>query len=74
MHGNQVPLIELSFIDNFSRKKLSLNLTKEVGGLQQEEYMFEKCRDNKYFLINLDQNLALSCPKKGGDRSLSHPL
>ena len=53
MHGNQVPVIELSFIDNFSWKKLSLNLTREVAGLEQEEYMFEKCRDNKYFLINL---------------------
>ena len=54
MHGNQVPVIELSFIDNFSWKKLSLNLTREIAGLEQEEYMYENCRDNKYFLINLD--------------------
>ena len=54
MHGNQVPVIELSFIDNFSWKKLSLNLIREVAGLEQEEYMYENCRDNKYFLINLD--------------------
>ena len=54
MHGNQGPVIELSFIDNFSCKKLSLNLTREVAGLEQEEYMSEKCQDNKYFLINLD--------------------
>ena len=53
MHGNQVPVIELSFIDNFSWKKLSLNLTREIAGLEQEEYMYENCRDNKYFLINL---------------------
>ena len=54
MHGNQVPVIELSFIDNFSWKKLSLNLIREVAGLEQEEYMYENCRDNKYFLIYLD--------------------
>ena len=40
MHGNQVPVIELSFIDNFSRK----NLIREVAGLEQEEYMYENCR------------------------------
>ena len=54
MHGNQAAVIELSFIGNYSRKKLSLNLTGEVVGFQQEEYMCENCRDNKYFLINLD--------------------
>ena len=69
MHGNQVPVIELSFINNYSWKKLSLNLAREVEGLQQEEYMYENCRDDKYFVINLDirsweerlgyQNLAL---------------
>ena len=53
-HGNQVPVIELSFIDNYSSKELSLNLTREVEGLQQEEYMYGNCRDNKCFLINLD--------------------
>ena len=42
MHGNQ--LIELSFIDNYSWKKLSLNLMEEVARLQQEEYMRENCR------------------------------
>ena len=46
--------MELSFIDNYSWKKLLLNLTKEVVGLQQEEYMRENCRDNKYSLMNLD--------------------
>ena len=54
MHGNQVPVTELSFIDNYSRKKLSLNLIREAAGLQQEGYMYENCWDNKYFLINLD--------------------
>ena len=39
----------------YSWKKLSLNLIKEVGGLlQQEEYLRENCRGNKYFLMNLD--------------------
>ena len=52
IHGNK--LIELSFIDNYSWKKLSLNLIKEVAGLQQEECMRENCRGNKYFLMNLD--------------------
>ena len=52
MHGNQ--LIELSFIDNYSWKKLSLNLIEEVARLQQEEYMRENCRGKKYFLKNLD--------------------
>ena len=33
---------------------LSPNLTREIAGLEQEEYMYENCRDNKYFLINLD--------------------
>ena len=33
---------------------MSLNLIKEVPGLQQEEYMRENCRGNKYFLMNLD--------------------
>ena len=54
MHGNQVLVIELSFIDNFSWKKLLLNLIREVAGLLQEENMYENCWDNKYFLINLD--------------------
>ena len=54
MYGNQVPVIELSFIDNFSWKKLSLNLTREIAVLEQEEYMYENCRDNKYLQINLD--------------------
>ena len=54
MHGNQVPVIGLSFIDNYSLKRLSLNLTREVAGLQLEECVYENCRDNKYFLINLD--------------------
>ena len=54
MHANQVPVIELSFIDNYFRKKLSLNLIREAAGLQQEGYMYENCWDNKYFLINLD--------------------
>ena len=49
MHGNQVPVIELSFIDNFSWKKLSLNLTREVAGLHQEEYMYENCRKINIF-------------------------
>ena len=57
MHGNQVPVIELSFMDNFSWKKLSLNLTKEIAELEQEEYMYENFRDNKYFLINLDTDV-----------------
>ena len=67
MHGNQ--LIEFSFIDNYSWKKLSLNFIEEVAGLQQDEYMRENCRGNKYLLMNLDirskeerlgyQNLAL---------------
>ena len=35
MHGNQVPVIELLFVDNFSWKKLSLNLTRQVAGLEQ---------------------------------------
>ena len=78
MHGNQVPVIELSFIDNYCSKELSLNLTREVAGLQQEEYMYENCRDNKCFLINLDIHPKLgttvwlpkfgsvkSCRKKG---------
>ena len=50
-HANQ--LIELSFIDNYSWKKLSLNLIEEVEGLL-EEYMRENGRGNKYFLMNLD--------------------
>ena len=29
-------------------------MTREIAGLEQEEYMYENCRDNKYFLINLD--------------------
>ena len=53
MHENLVSIIELSFIDNYFWKQLSLNLTREVGGFQQEEYMYETSRDNKYFLINL---------------------
>ena len=57
MYGNQVPVIELSFIDNFSWKKLLLSLTREIAGLEQEEYMYENCRDNKYFLINLDNEV-----------------
>ena len=44
MHINQVPVIELSFIDNFSGKKLSQNLTREIAGLEQEEYMYENCQ------------------------------
>ena len=31
-----------------------LNLIEEVAGLQQEEYMRENCRRNKYFPMNLD--------------------
>ena len=52
MHGNQ--LVELSFIDNYSWKKLSLDLIEEVARLQQEEYMLENWRGKKYFLMNLD--------------------
>ena len=50
-------------------KKLSLHLIREVTGLQQEEYVCENRRYNKYFLMDLDirskeqrlgnQNLAL---------------
>ena len=29
-------------------------MIEEVVGLQQEEYMRENCRGNKYFLMNLD--------------------
>ena len=29
-------------------------MTRKVAGLQQEGYMYENCRDNKYFLIDLD--------------------
>ena len=29
-------------------------MTREIAGLEQEEYMYEKYRDNKYLLINLD--------------------
>ena len=76
MRGNQV--IELSFIDDYSWKKLLLNLTREVAELQQEEYMYENCLDNKYLQRN---NTGLPkfgslrlCPKKWGDRSLNHHL
>ena len=82
MHGNQ--LIKLSFIDNYSWKKLSLNWVEEVARLQHEEYMPENCGGKKYFLMNLDTEgrmtrlpkfgFVKSCPKKGDDRSLSHPL
>ena len=47
MHENLVSIIELSFIDNYFWKQLSLNLTREVAGFQQEEYMYETSRDNK---------------------------
>ena len=67
MHGNQVPIIELSFINN---------LTREVEGLQQEEYMCGNCRENKYFLIRYPKlgttarlpkfGSVKSCPKKRG--------
>ena len=49
MHGNQV--IELSFINNYSWKKLLANLTREVVELQEKEYMCENCR-NKYLQWN----------------------
>ena len=59
-------------------------MMKEVARLQQEDYMRENCRGKKYFLINSDTEgkmarlpkfvFVKSCPKKGGDRSLSHPL
>ena len=43
MHGNQIPVIELSFIDNFSWKKIVAKFDKGSSGIEQEEYMFEKC-------------------------------
>ena len=54
-------------------------MIEEVVGLQQEEYMYESCQDNKYFLMNLDNEARTttrlpkfgflkSCPKKGGDK------
>ena len=36
---------------------MSLNLTREVAGLQQEENMYENCPENKYFLIDLDNEV-----------------
>ena len=85
MHGNQVPVIELSFIDNYSWKELPLNLTREVVELQQEEYMHENCWDNKYFLINLDTEvwkngsvakiwLKVMSKKRGWQVTKSQPL
>ena len=64
---------------------MSLNLIKKVEGLQQEEYMRENCRGNKYFLMNLDTEvrkngsvtkiwLCKVTSEKKGDKSLSHPL
>ena len=65
-------------------KKLSLNLIEEVAGSHQVEYMPENYRGNKYFLMNLYTKVRKNgsvttiwlckCPKKGGDKSLSHPL
>ena len=76
MHGNQV--IELSFIDNYSWKKLSLNLTGEVAELQQEEYMCQivgiiNIYKGKTAQLPKFGSLKL-CLKKWGDRSLSHHL
>ena len=76
MHGNQV--IELSFIDNYSGKKLSLNLTGEVAELQQEEYMCQivgiiNIYNGKTARLPKFGSLKL-CLKKWGDRSLSHHI
>ena len=74
MHRNQV--IELLFIDNYSGKKLSLNLTGEVAELQQVEYMCQIVG-----IINIYNGKRARLPKFGslklflkkwGDRSLSH--
>ena len=35
-------------------KKIVAKFDNGNSGIQQEEYMYENCRDNKYFLINLD--------------------
>ena len=59
-------------------------MIEEVAGSHQEEYMPENYRGNKYFLMNVYTKVRKNgsvttiwlckCPKKGGDKSLSHPL